>query len=224
MGLHPLPLYRVPFPDFPSLGLGSSGPDPAGKGKRGVRKVDFFPKFPRSGNTPAGKSGCWEGGGVMSAAPADLPLPLLPAHRLPQPRTPGMSPQKAAPGTSSSRASSPSTPRRPRPPPGGADRGPQPRGDPPKPLKQEGLPPRGGAAPRSCSGSPSRSPAEPRGALRYGPPGLGAPQHCAETPWQGLSPRRGWGNGGRQWGKHWVAVGGTGVEWGCREVNGDIGG
>lgn len=88
------------------------------------------------------------------------------SHRLPQPRTPGMSPQKAAPGTSSSRASSPSTPRRPRPPPGGADRGPQPRGDPPKPLKQEGLPPRGGAAPRSCSGSPSRSPAEPRGALR----------------------------------------------------------
>ncbi|XP_005524678.1 PREDICTED: GAS2-like protein 1 [Pseudopodoces humilis] len=91
------------------------------------------------------------------------------AHRLPQPRTPGMSPQKAAPGTSSSRASSPSTPRRPRPagpPPAGAERGPQPRGDAPKPLKQEGLPPRGAAAPRSGSGSPSRSPAEPRGALR----------------------------------------------------------
>ncbi|XP_015498976.1 GAS2-like protein 1 [Parus major] len=105
------------------------------------------------------------------------------AHRLPQPRTPGMSPQKAAPGTSSSRASSPSTPRRPRPagpPPAGAERGPQPRGDAPKPLKQEGLPPRGAAAPRSGSGSPSRSPAEPRGALRYGPPG--GPQNRAQTP------------------------------------------
>lgn len=90
------------------------------------------------------------------------------SHRLPQPRIPGMSPQKAAAGTSSSRAPSPSTPRRPRPagpPPAGAERerGPQPRGDPPKPPRQEGLPPRGGAAPRSGSGSPSRSPAEARG-------------------------------------------------------------
>ncbi|XP_077643416.1 GAS2-like protein 1 [Lonchura striata] len=33
------------------------------------------------------------------------------SHRLPQPRAPGVSPQKAAAGTSSSRASSPSTPR-----------------------------------------------------------------------------------------------------------------
>ncbi|XP_074410115.1 GAS2-like protein 1 isoform X2 [Zonotrichia albicollis] len=80
------------------------------------------------------------------------------SHRLPQPRAPGMSPQKAAPGAaSSSRTSSPSVPRRPRP-----AAPPQPRGDPPKPPRQEGLPPRGGAAP--CSGSPSRSPAEPRAA------------------------------------------------------------
>ncbi|XP_030141412.4 GAS2-like protein 1 isoform X1 [Taeniopygia guttata] len=84
------------------------------------------------------------------------------SHRLPQPRAPGLSPQKAAPGTSSSRASSPSTPRRPRPPPAGPERSPQPRGDPPKPPKQEGLPPRGGAPLRP--GSPARSPAEPRGA------------------------------------------------------------
>uniref|UniRef100_A0A8C3VFI1 Growth arrest specific 2 like 1 n=1 Tax=Catharus ustulatus TaxID=91951 RepID=A0A8C3VFI1_CATUS len=113
------------------------------------------------------------------------------SHRLPQPRTPGMSPQKAAPGTSSSRASSPSTPRRPRPPPGGADRGPQPRGDPSKPLKQEGLPPRGGAAPRSCSGSPSRSPAEPRGALRYGPPpGAGGTPKLRRDPTARSGPRR----------------------------------
>nr|XP_030141413.3 GAS2-like protein 1 isoform X2 [Taeniopygia guttata] len=84
------------------------------------------------------------------------------SHRLPQPRAPGLSPQKAAPGTSSSRASSPSTPRRPRPPPAGVERSPQPRGDPPKPPKQEGLPPRGGAPLRP--GSPARSPAEPRGA------------------------------------------------------------
>ncbi|KAM7004624.1 GAS2-like protein 1 isoform 1-T1 [Passerculus sandwichensis] len=81
------------------------------------------------------------------------------SHRLPQPRAPGMSPQKAAPGasSSSSRTSSPSVPRRPRP-----AATPQPRGDPPKPPRQEGVPPRGGAAP--CSGSPSRSPAEPRAA------------------------------------------------------------
>ncbi|XP_027596738.1 GAS2-like protein 1 isoform X2 [Pipra filicauda] len=97
------------------------------------------------------------------------------SHRLPQPRPLGVSPQKAAPGPPSSRASSPSTPRRPRPagpPPAGGDsghgrteRGHQPRGagDPPKPPRQECLPPRGGAAPPSGSNSPSRSPAEPRG-------------------------------------------------------------
>ncbi|XP_066056240.1 GAS2-like protein 1 isoform X1 [Chamaea fasciata] len=106
------------------------------------------------------------------------------SHRLPQPRVPGVSPQKAAPGTSSSRASSPSTPRRPRPagpPPGGAERerGPQPRGDPPKPLKQEGLPPRGGAAPRSGSGSPSRSPAEPRGAGTLRPRAPARSRRCS---------------------------------------------
>uniref|UniRef100_A0A674G735 Growth arrest specific 2 like 1 n=1 Tax=Taeniopygia guttata TaxID=59729 RepID=A0A674G735_TAEGU len=82
------------------------------------------------------------------------------SHRLPQPRAPGLSPQKAAPGTSSSRASSPSTPRRPRPPPAGVERSPQPRGDPPKPPKQEGLPPRGGAPLRP--GSPgAHSPLSP---------------------------------------------------------------
>ncbi|XP_071428256.1 GAS2-like protein 1 isoform X1 [Pithys albifrons albifrons] len=94
------------------------------------------------------------------------------SHRLPQPRPPGMSPQKAAPGPPSSRASSPSIPRRPRPAAGGdsgharTERGHQPRagGDPPRQPRQECLPPRGGAAPPSGSSSPSRSPAEPRGA------------------------------------------------------------
>ncbi|XP_030814952.1 LOW QUALITY PROTEIN: GAS2-like protein 1 [Camarhynchus parvulus] len=95
------------------------------------------------------------------------------SHRLPQPRTPGMSPQKAAPGpSSSSRASSPSVPRRPRP--AGP---PQPRGEPPKPPRQEGLPPRGGAAP--CPGSPSRSPAEPRAAGTLRPRAPARSRRCS---------------------------------------------
>ncbi|XP_063272196.1 GAS2-like protein 1 isoform X2 [Prinia subflava] len=101
------------------------------------------------------------------------------AHRLPQPRAPGVSPQKAAPGSSSSRASSPSTPRRARPAPGGAERGPQPRGDPPKPPKQDGVSPRGGAAPRSGSGSPSGSPAEPRGAGTLRPRAPARSRRCS---------------------------------------------
>ncbi|KAM6119946.1 LOW QUALITY PROTEIN: GAS2-like protein 1 [Phoenicopterus ruber ruber] len=106
------------------------------------------------------------------------------SHRLPQPRTPGFSPQKPAPSSFSPtpHASSPSTPRRPRaacPPSGGGDSshartergGHQLKGvgdtgipKPPAGAKQEGLPPRGGPAPLPGSASPSRSPAEPRAA------------------------------------------------------------
>ncbi|KAM6403871.1 LOW QUALITY PROTEIN: GAS2-like protein 1 [Rhynochetos jubatus] len=106
------------------------------------------------------------------------------SHRLPQPRTPGFSPQKPAPGSFSPApcAPSPSTPRRSRgagPPSGGGDSshartergGQQPRGvgdtgipKPPPGDRQEGLPPRGGPAPPPGSASPSRSPAEPRAA------------------------------------------------------------
>ncbi|XP_075575182.1 GAS2-like protein 1 [Pelecanus crispus] len=106
------------------------------------------------------------------------------AHRLPQPRAPGFSPQRPAPGSFSPvpRARSPSTPRRPRtagPASGGGDSshartergGHQPKGlgdtsipKPPSGTKQEGLPPRGGLTPLSGSASPSRNPAEPRAA------------------------------------------------------------
>ncbi|XP_075290551.1 GAS2-like protein 1 [Opisthocomus hoazin] len=91
------------------------------------------------------------------------------SHRLPQPRTSGFSPQKAAPGTTS-----PSTPRRPRAGANGQARPERGRQQPKglgdtgtlkPPSKQEGLPPR--THPPGCS-SPSRSPAEgrPGGTLR----------------------------------------------------------
>ncbi|XP_052653535.1 LOW QUALITY PROTEIN: GAS2-like protein 1 [Harpia harpyja] len=110
------------------------------------------------------------------------------SHRLPQPRAPGFSPTPRAP--------SPSTPAAPRAAgthsAGGdgnharTERGShQPKGvgdtGIPKPLsgtKQEGLPPRGGGqGPLPTSASPSRSPAEPRGAgtLRPRDP---APRPC----------------------------------------------
>ncbi|XP_054700769.1 GAS2-like protein 1 isoform X1 [Grus americana] len=106
------------------------------------------------------------------------------SHRLPQPRTPGFSPQKTAPGSFSPapRTRSPSTPRRSRATghlSGGGDSshtrtergGHQPKGvgdtgipKPPSGAKQEGLPPRGGLTSLPGSASPSRSPAEPRAA------------------------------------------------------------
>ncbi|XP_075372624.1 GAS2-like protein 1 [Mycteria americana] len=111
------------------------------------------------------------------------------SHRLPQPRTPGFSPQKPAPGSFSPApcAPSPGTPRRPRPggpPSGGGDSGHartergghQPKGlgdtgipKPPSGAKQEGLPQRGGPASLPGSASPSRSPAEPRAASTLRP-------------------------------------------------------
>ncbi|KAM9259865.1 GAS2-like protein 1 [Cariama cristata] len=111
------------------------------------------------------------------------------SHRLPQPRTPGFSPQKPAPRSFSPapRASSPSTPRRLRAPgssSGGGDssharteRGShQTKGvgdtgipKPPSGTKQEGLPPRGGPAALPGSASPSRNPAEPRAASTLRP-------------------------------------------------------
>ncbi|XP_072736742.1 GAS2-like protein 1 [Ciconia boyciana] len=111
------------------------------------------------------------------------------SHRLPQPRAPGFSPQKPAPGSFSPApcAPSPSTPRRPRPggpPSGGGDSshartergGHQPKGHgdtgipkPPSGAKQEGLPQRGGPASLPGSASPSRSPAEPRAASTLRP-------------------------------------------------------
>ncbi|XP_065707317.1 GAS2-like protein 1 [Patagioenas fasciata] len=88
------------------------------------------------------------------------------AHRLPQPRTPGFSPQKPAPRSFSP---SPSTPRRPRVGDNRTERGGHQQkvlGDIPKPqtgAKHDGLPPRGGGlGPPSGSASPSRSPMEPR--------------------------------------------------------------
>ncbi|NXV21250.1 GA2L1 protein, partial [Cepphus grylle] len=106
------------------------------------------------------------------------------AHRLPQTRAPGFSPQKAAPGSFSPTpcAPSPSTPRRSRaagPSSGRRDssharteRGGHQSKDvgdtgipkPPSGAKQDGLPPRGGLASLPGSASPSRSPAEPRAA------------------------------------------------------------
>ncbi|KAM9280933.1 GAS2-like protein 1 [Morus bassanus] len=123
------------------------------------------------------------------------------SHRLPQPRTPGFSPQKTAPGSFSPvpRTSSPGTPRRPRAagtPSGRGDSsharmergGHQPRGvgdtgipKPPSGTKQEGLPLRGGPAPLPGSASPSRSPAEPRagGSLRPRDPAPTRARRCS---------------------------------------------
>lgn len=123
------------------------------------------------------------------------------SHRLPQPRAPGFSPQKTAPGSFSPapRVPSPSTPRRPRaagPASGGGDSshtkmergGHQPKGvgdtgipKPPSGTKQEGLPPRGGPAPLPGSASPSRSPAEPRaaGTLRPRDPAPARARRCS---------------------------------------------
>ncbi|XP_074897962.1 GAS2-like protein 1 isoform X2 [Buteo buteo] len=114
------------------------------------------------------------------------------SHRLPQPRAPGFSPTPRAP--------SPSTPRRPRAAgthsAGGdgnhtrTERGShQPKGvgdtgipKPPSGTKQEGLPPRGGGqAPLPTSASPSRNPAEPRGAgtLRPRDPAPARARRCS---------------------------------------------
>ncbi|KAM9219612.1 LOW QUALITY PROTEIN: GAS2-like protein 1 [Leptosomus discolor] len=128
----------------------------------------------------------------------DLPASPFPAHRLPQPRAPGFSPQKPAPSSFSPApcAPSPSTPRRSRaagPSSGGGDNshaGTERRsshqakgvGDtgipkPPAGAKQEGLPPRGGPAPAPSSASPSRSPAG--GTLRPRDPAPARSRRCS---------------------------------------------
>ncbi|XP_069727114.1 GAS2-like protein 1 [Phaenicophaeus curvirostris] len=84
------------------------------------------------------------------------------AHRLPQPRAPGFSPHKAAPGSFSG---SPSTPRRPRAAGGSRhpQRGPEDTPKAPSGTRQEGMSPRRGLAALPGSASPARSPGEARG-------------------------------------------------------------
>ncbi|NXI41938.1 GA2L1 protein, partial [Galbula dea] len=136
------------------------------------------------------------------------------AHRLPQPRISGFSPQKTAPSSFSPTPSapSPSTPRRHRsaaPSSTGVDssharmeRGShQPKGvgvtpKPPSSAKQEGLPPRGALAHLPSSASPSRSPAETRAAGTLRPrrcsgdsdSSASSAQSCPPTPREGGTP------------------------------------